>query len=73
MPAFDSSMSTHVYFCIKESDVNKVIVYDDELKIKSMEQYLFKLQTKDHIEISFMEDYDMANNQPLKLQEMVLN
>ena len=73
MPAFDSSMSKHVDFCIKDSDVNKVIVYDDELKIKSMEQYLFKLQTKDHIEISFMEDYDMANNQPLKLQEMVLN
>ena len=73
MPSFDPKMSKHVDFCIKDSDVNKVIVYDDELKIKSMEQYLFKLQTKDHIEISFMEDYDMANNQPLKLQEMVLN
>lgn len=73
MLAFDPRMSKHVDFCIKDSDVNKVIVYDDELKIKSMEQYLFKLQTKDHIEISFMEDYDMANNQPLKLQEMVLN
>ena len=40
---------------------------------KSMEQYLFKIQTKDSIEISFKEDYDMPNNQALKLQGMVLN
>ena len=73
IPAFDPKMSKHIDFCIKGSDVNKVIVYDDELMIKSMEQYLFKLQTKDHIEISFMEDYDMANNQSLKLQGMILN
>ena len=45
MPSFDPKMSKHVDFCIKDSDVNKVIVYDDELKIKSMEQYLFKLQS----------------------------
>ena len=73
MSVFDSMMSKHVDFCIKNSDVNKVIVYDGELMTKSMEQYLFKLQTKDHIEISFMEEYDIANNQSLKLQGMVLN
>ena len=73
MPAFDLRMSKHVDFCIKDSDVNKVIVYDDELMTKSMKQYLFKIQTRDSIEISFKEDYDMPNNQALKLQGMVLN
>lgn len=73
MPVFDSRMDKHIDFCIKDSGVNKVIVYDDELMTKSMEQYLFKIQTKDSIEISFKEDYDMPNNQALKLQGMVLN
>lgn len=73
MPAFDLRMSKYIDFCIKDSGVNKVIVYDGELMTKSMEQYLFKLQTKDHIEISFMDDYDIANNQSLKLQEMMFH
>lgn len=73
MPSFDSRMSKHIDFCIKDSDVNKIIVYDDELMTKSMQQYLCKLQANDSIEVSFMEDYDMANNQSLKLQGMILN
>lgn len=73
IPAFDSRMSKHIDFCIEDAEVNKVIVYDDELMTTSMEQYLFKLQTKNHIEIRFTEDYDMINNQSLKLQGMMFN
>lgn len=73
MPTFDPKTCKHIDFCIKDSDINKVIVYDDELITQSMEQYLFKLQTINHIAIRFKEDYDIANNQSLKPQGMTLN
>ncbi len=53
MPVFDSRMIKHVDFCIKDSNINKVIIYNDVLLNSSMKEYLFKLQTKDHIEIGF--------------------
>ncbi len=73
MTAFDSRMSKHIDFCIKDSDVNKIIVYDDELMTMPMQQYLCRFQENDSIEVSFMEEYDIANNQSLKLQGMILN
>lgn len=73
LPKFYSFMSEGVDLCLKNSKVNKVIVYDDELMTKAMEKYLSKIQTKDHIEIGLMEDYDMANNHALKIQCMMFH
>lgn len=73
MPEFDPRMCKGLDFCLKDSDVNKVIVYDDELMTKSMEQYLYKLQTQDYIDVGFMEDYNLVDNQSLNFQGMILN
>lgn len=73
LPAFDPKMSDQIDFCIRDSDINKVIVYDQELLTSSMKQYLFKLQTKDNIEISFFEEHDMDNEQLLQHQEMIIH
>lgn len=73
IPAFVPKMSKHIDFCIKDLDVNKVIVYDDKLMTKSMKQYLSKIQIQDHIEVGFMEDYNLVDNQSLNFQGMILN
>lgn len=73
MSKFDLMISKHIDLCIKDSYIKKVIVYDNELMTKSMQQYLSKLQTIDNIEIEFKEDYDMVDEQSFRYKGMSLN
>ena len=73
LPAFDPRMSDQIDFCIRDSDINKVVVFDQELLTSSMKQYLFKLQTKENVEICFMKEHDMDNEQSLQHQEMMIH
>lgn len=73
LPQFYPFMSEAMDFIMKNSDITKVIIYDEELMTKNMKQYLSKLQTEDNIEVFMKDDYDMKNAQTLKSQIMKLN
>lgn len=73
IPEFNPQMSKHIDFCIKDSDINKIIIYDRELLTSSMKEYLFKLQTECNIDIGFKEEYDMNVEETLRFNGMGLN